>query len=106
MIYAVYRASDGALVSTTTSAESVAPDAVLASKGLAVKAIDMKPEEAGGAWDAAAKSFLPKPPDEPVPLVSAAMRAAGADKLGKTKLETPELAAEQIFAAMYALKAE
>lgn len=60
MIYAVYRAGTGTLVSVTQDATKIAPAAVLTANGLSVA--ERPDSEAGGIWDAFALRFNAVPP--------------------------------------------
>lgn len=66
MIYAVFNAATGVLVSTTDRVNLLASETSLAVEGLGVVALDITPWDAGGVWDAETRAFLPRPP-EPEP---------------------------------------
>lgn len=64
MIYAVVSAASGALVSTTDRAELVASAESLTAEGFELVTLDITAFEAGGAWDAAARTFLLRDPEQ------------------------------------------
>jgi hypothetical protein len=65
MIYAVYIIATGAAVSICDDPKQLADADLLAKKGYAVQVLDISNWDAGGAWDPATLSFLPRAPDEP-----------------------------------------